>query len=117
MWILLTIFVSHLSLQIRALQKRSNKIELTKKLGIPKESIQPKGLTRKQLQELDREFTDDVKVAPVRRKDETPEEKRERKALVKEERKVCQQIIYGLGKFVQHSAVSTVNRKCPASES
>ena len=69
--------------------RKSNKIELTKKLGIPKESIQPKGLTRKQIQELEKEqAVDTVKVAPVRRKGETAEEKKQRKALVKEERKV-----------------------------
>ena len=62
---------------------------MTKKLGIPKESLAPTGLTKKQLQALDK-MNDDgpAKVSPLRKKGETPEEKRQRKALVKEERKV-----------------------------
>ena len=57
-------------------------------MGIPVESITPSGLTKKQLQALDKLNDGEEKAVPVRRKGETPEEKRQRKAQVKEERKV-----------------------------
>lgn len=54
------------------------------------ESLPQKGLSKKQLQALDKlNDGDSVKVAPARKKDETLEEKRQRKAMVKEGRKVC----------------------------
>ncbi|XP_067928923.1 protein LTV1 homolog [Watersipora subatra] len=69
---------------------KPKKIELTKKLGIPVESVASSGLTKQQLKLLDKQNGAKFKEHSenlVRSKDETTEEKRQRKALVKEERK------------------------------
>jgi len=52
------------------------------------ESIQSRGLTKKQLRALDN-LNEEVLVAPVRRRGEQSEERRQRKAAVKADRKVC----------------------------
>lgn len=91
-------------------QKKSQRIALTKKLGIPLESITQPGLTKKQLQTLDKMNEGQPKANPSRKKDETPEERRERKALVKEQRKVyllpanvCQEINPSANTLILHT--------------
>ena len=63
-------------------------IKLTKRAQIPAGTLPERGLTVKQVQALDDETEEVERVPTYRPKDETAEEKRARKAAIKDERKV-----------------------------
>ena len=65
-----------------------NPIQLTKRLGIPNDVLPARGLTLKQLEKEERSQRVMTSAVTVRSKDETKEEKRERKQAVKAQRKV-----------------------------
>ncbi len=63
-------------------------IVLSSRLGIPLDGIEKPGLTRKQIEKDLHETLKADRASTYRPPDETPEEKRERKQAIKEERKV-----------------------------
>lgn len=67
--------------------KKEKKIELSVRLGIPNESLQKPGLSRKQIEQANREDRLADKASTYRPKDETMGEKKARKSAIKEERK------------------------------
>jgi len=71
-------------------EPKSNKIKLTKKLNIPSDVLSTRGLTQKQIdQTMNRLNEIRSQSAPIHRnKNETLEEKKKRKQLVKEERQL-----------------------------
>lgn len=68
-------------------------IKLTKRMEIPEETLPTRGLTRKQLEELDAKIIEQANT--YRPTDETLEEKKARKQAVKEEKRV-RNMIYSM---------------------
>jgi hypothetical protein len=65
-------------------------IELSSKSGLPKDVLPESGLTRKQLEQEMRASRRADKASTYRPRDETADEKRDRKEAVRDERKVGQ---------------------------
>lgn len=68
-------------------KSREKKIELTSRLGIPNESLKKPGLSRKQIEQAERDARVADRASTYRPKDESAQEKKERKQAIKEERK------------------------------
>ena len=89
-----SIFIIYFIFSFYFLQR--NRIQVSSKTGMPV-GVLGKGLTKSNLKDLDSKYEEEhgaptrslITVTSIRNKDETPEEKLERKKLVKEIRRVC----------------------------
>lgn len=70
-----------------------DKIKLTSRLMIPEGVLDQPGLTRKQIEQEMRESRRADKASTYRPKNETAEERKQRKQATKQERKVCWRMV------------------------